>query len=321
MQSSFNAKNEGISEQYTPYTAEYLEAEYRHVSDDGRRFKQTDLTAAKPGGDTSYEWRVKRPFSGRWEADLSAEFRHPVNGWEYNGVSPYTGRYWAYSEDNLRGFCAEGRIFHRDTGMPRLMQFADDMPGIALQDVWDDISPELGKQRTGFKTQKPAALLRRIIEVGSNFGDVVFDPFCGCATTLVAAEQLGRQWAGIDISPKAADLVEWRLLSQGEGNRDGEIGPVSVRIVRRSDIPHRTDLGKVPPYNCAPNKRKLYGEQEGNCAGCDTHFEARNLEVDHIIARGKGGTDHIENLQLLCASCNRIKGDRGMEYLRVKLDL
>ena len=66
---------------------------------------------------------------------------------------------------------------------------------------------------------------------------------------------------------------------------------------------------------------KLYGEQSGNCAGCHRHFEARNLEVDHIIARNKGGTDHIENLQLLCGNCNRIKGDRGMEYLMAKLQI
>ena len=307
--------------QYTPYTEEYLESEYRHVADDGRRFKQTDLTAAKPGGDTSYDWRVKRLIRGRWEPDLSAEYRNPVNGWEYRAVPPYTGRYWAYSEDNLRRFWEEGRLFHRETGMPRLMQFADDMPGIPLQDIWDDISPALGSQRTSFRTQKPIALMRRIIEVASNSGDMVLDPFCGCATTLVAAEQLSRQWAGIDISPKAADLVEWRLLSQGEGNKDGEIGPVTVRIARRRDIPHRTDLGKIARYNSPANRKRLYGEQEGNCAGCAEHFESRHLEVDHIISRGKGGTDHIENLQLLCANCNRIKGDRGMEYLRVKLQL
>ena len=87
----------------------------------------------------------------------------------------------------------------------------------------------------------------------------------------------------------------------------------------RTDIPKRTDIGKLPPYNSAANKRQLYGEQGGNCAGCDEHFEARHFEVDHIISRNKGGTDHIENLQLLCGNCNRIKGDRGMEYLRSKL--
>ena len=87
----------------------------------------------------------------------------------------------------------------------------------------------------------------------------------------------------------------------------------------RTDVPRRTDLGVLPAPRT--HKRRLYGRQEGNCAGCGEHFRAQHLEVDHIIARNKGGTDHIENLQLLCGSCNRIKGDRGMEYLRVKLQL
>ena len=78
-------------------------------------------------------------------------------------------------------------------------------------------------------------------------------------------------------------------------------------------------MGKLPPYRS--HRQTLYGQQEGNCAGCASHFEARHLEVDHIISRRKGGTDHVDNLQLLCGSCNRIKGDRGMVYLRVKLQL
>ncbi|MCY4673249.1 MAG: HNH endonuclease [Bacteroidetes bacterium] len=81
-------------------------------------------------------------------------------------------------------------------------------------------------------------------------------------------------------------------------------------------MPQRTDLGEIPRYNCQENKTWLYGSQEGNCAHCNTHFEMRHLEVDHIIARSKGGTDHIDNLQMLCGSCNRIKGNRGMAYLR-----
>ena len=75
------------------------------------------------------------------------------------------------------------------------------------------------------------------------------------------------------------------------------------------------------PYNCENNRKTLYGEQGGHCAGCTDHFEPRHLEVDHIIARKRGGTAHLGNLQLLCGNCNRIKGDRGMEYLRVKLQL
>ena len=128
----------------------------------------------------------------------------------------------------------------------------------------------------------------------------------------MAADDLGRNWAGIDISPKAHELVVRRIEAQQGLWRN---------IVSRTDIPKRTDLGRLPRYNAPVNKRKLYGEQGGYCEGCTTHFEPRHLEVDHIISRRKGGSDHIGNLQLLCGSCNRIKGDRGMEYLMLKLNI
>ena len=167
-------------------------------------------------------------------------------------------------------------------------------------------------ERIGYPTQKPLALLDRIIKASSNEGDVVLDPFCGCATTLVAAEELRRHWIGIDISPKASELVVQRI--------EGRQG-LWRSIVPRTDAPRRTDLGRLPKPNSPENRRKLYGVQEGNCGGCREHFESRHLEVDHIIARKKGGTDHIDNLQLLCGSCNRVKGDRGMEYLKARLQL
>ena len=194
----------------------------------------------------------------------------------------------------------------------RVKRFLDDAMayGVPLDDVWaiDKINNS-DIERTGYPTQKPLALLKRIIKISSNEGDVVLDPFCGCATTCVMADALNRQWAGIDISPKAAELVKQR------------INDVLRTIIQRTDIPKRTDLGKVLNYSDPANKKSLYGEQGGHCAGCDTHFETRNLEVDHIISRNKGGTDHLENLQLLCGNCNRIKGDRGMEYLISKLQL
>ena len=176
--------------------------------------------------------------------------------------------------------------------------------------MWTDISIAPAKERTGYPTQKPLKLLQRVIAASSNEGDMILDPFCGCATACIAAEMEHRQWAGIDISEKAAELVERRMQD--------ELG-LFYEGVHRTDIPQRTDLGRLPPYRS--HAKALYGEQGGHCNGCGTHFEARNLEVDHIISRRKGGTDHIENLQLLCGSCNRIKGDRGMEYLRVKLQL
>ncbi|MDE2844210.1 MAG: site-specific DNA-methyltransferase, partial [Chloroflexota bacterium] len=259
--------------QYMPYTEDYLETEYRHVAPDGRRYKETDATAAKPGGDTEYQWHVKRPVGEkvRWSADLTDEHLDPQPGWEYRAVIPYRGRYWADSKANLSVFWNEGRLVHRETGMPRLMQFSEDMPGVPLQDLWDDIPPVLGNERIGYPTQKPLALLERIIRASSNEGQMVLDPFCGCATACVAADNLGRRWLGIDISPKAVELVNLRLRqSMGElfHNR---------LVTARTDIPRRTDIDAPVPYR--QNKHVLFGQQEGRCRGCRSPFEFRHLEV------------------------------------------
>ncbi len=184
--------------------------------------------------------------------------------------------------------------------------------GKVVEDWWRGIPRPYGRERTGYPTQKPLALLERVIRASTDLGDSVLDPFCGCATALVAADRLERQWVGIDISEKAAELVVQRVeADQG----------LWRNIVHRRDVPQRTDLGPLPRYNSRENRESLYGRQAGDCAGCGTHFELRHLEVDHIIAISKGGTDHVSNLQLLCGNCNRIKGDRGMEYLRTKLQL
>ena len=191
--------------------------------------------------------------------------------------------------------------------------------GTPVTDWWTDINTVTGwsTERTGYPTQKPLDLLKRIISASSHSGDFVFDPFCGCATTLVAADQIQRKWIGIDISKTAVRLVRERIMT----DRGIEEMVASEMITPRTDIPKRTDLGKIPRYNSPKNKEKLYGKQSGDCAGCGEHFQVRNLEVDHIISRDKGGTDHFENLQLLCGSCNRVKGNRGMEYLRAHLQL
>ena len=165
----------------------------------------------------------------------------------------------------------------------------------------------MAKERVGFPTQKPLALLERIIKASSNEGDIVLDPFAGCATACVAAEMLGRKWVGIDLSPKAVELVNMRL-KQSMGSL------FHNRLVTvRTDIPRRTDI--TAPIHYRKNAHVLFGQQEGKCAGCTMDFPFKIFEVDHVIPQARGGTDHIDNLQLLCPSCNRIKGDRGMEYL------
>ena len=197
---------------------------------------------------------------------------------------------------------------------PRYKRYLGVAVGNPVQDIIFDIRPvgAQAKERLGYPTQKPIRLLERIIAASTDDDSIVLDPFCGCATACIAAEKLNRDWAGIDISPKAAELVRQRMRDELGMFYDG---------VHRTDILTRTDLGKLPRYNSPENRTRLYGEQSGNCAGCNDHFEARHLEVDHIIARRKGGTDHTDNLQLLCGNCNRIKGDRGMDYLGVKLQL
>ena len=208
----------------------------------------------------------------------------------------------------------EGRTWQvkKDAKSGKVYRYPTDV-GVLCPDWWIGIQQlnRNEKERLGYPTQKPLALLDRIIKASSNEGNVVFDPFCGCATTLVAADRLQREWIGIDISAKAAELVVERI-------RDDQ--GLFEDIMSRDDIPNRTDLGDIPRYNAPENKTQLYGEQSGDCNGCGTHFQKQHLEVDHIIAKEVGGTDHIENLQLLCSNCNRIKGDRGQEYLISRLN-
>jgi site-specific DNA-methyltransferase (adenine-specific) len=161
-------------------------------------------------------------------------------------------------------------------------------------------------ERTGYPTQKPLALLHRIIKVSSNEGDIVMDPFCGCATTCVAAQQLGRKWIGIDIAEQAVDVLVERLSDDAGIFKD---------FVNTAIIPQRTDIYKVEPTKSI--KERLYKEQEGLCNACKKHFDSWNMEIDHIIPKSKGGGDYYENYQLLCSHCNKLKGDRTMEYVRL----
>ncbi len=169
---------------YTAYDPEYVKEFYRHVEPQtGRRYQLDNLTAAKPGGDTSYEWK---------------------------GVRPYVGRYWAYSRAKMEEFERQGRLAYTKTGMPRYKRYLDEMPGIGPQDLWIDIPPIAAQasERLGYPTQKPMALLERIISASSNPGDIVLDPFCGCGTAVAAAQKLGRLWIGIDVTHLAIALIK-----------------------------------------------------------------------------------------------------------------
>ena len=204
-------------------------------------------------------------------------------------------------------------VHNYGAGMAEFMQDEGGVYNLVnMRDVWE--IPYINSQaaeRVGYPTQKPLALLERIIAASSNPGDVVLDPFCGCATACVAADRLERQWVGIDISPKAADLVNVRLQdAMGSLFHHGF-------VTARTDVPQRTDV--AAPKNYRESKHVLYGQQEGRCGGCATLFEFRHFEVDHVVPQSRGGTDHLGNLQLLCGHCNRVKGDRPQEYLVARL--
>jgi len=229
--------------------------------------------------------------------------------YEFNG----NVRQWRYSKETMLGYERDGLLVYNAQGIPRRKRYLSSVPGRLMTNVWSDIKVLSSNQRerTGYPTQKPLALLERVIKASSNEGDVVLDPFCGCATACVAAENLGRQWIGIDLSPKAAELVNVRLQDTMGGLFHNRL------VTNRTDIPRRTDIDA--PKNYRQNKHVLYGQQEGRCAGCRTGFEFRHLEVDHIIPQARGGTDHMDNLQLLCGHCNKVKGDRTQEYLVARL--
>ncbi len=171
---------------FTTYDQSYIEKNYRHKDEKtGRIYRLDNLTAAKPGGDVSYE---------------------------FMGTHPYKGRFWAYSKENMQKFYDEGRLyFPANGGTPAYKRYLDEMPGVPMQNDWGDIQPAQGNEDLGYPTQKPLALLERIIQASSNEGEVVLDPFCGCGTAVHAAQKLDRHWIGIDITHLAVSLIEKRL--------------------------------------------------------------------------------------------------------------
>lgn len=273
---------------HEPHSTEYITKFYRHDDKDGRGpYQLADMASPNPRPRMMYAWNGYPP--------------------------PHKG--WRYQVERMTQLDRQGRIhypIHQDGSLdyskrPRLKRYLREQKGPLIGNVWTDIRPlsHASKEKTGYPTQKPLALLERIIKASSNPGDLVLDPFCGCATALVAADRLGRQWAGIDLSPLATKLVKQRII---------EDNPLWAGPITRETPPERTDLGELLNYRT--HRHRLYGEQEGVCMGCQTHFPFKVMEVDHILPKAKGGTDHPSNLQLLCCGCNRSKGARTMAEWR-----
>ena len=199
--------------------------------------------------------------------------------------------------------------------VPRQKRYAHENPGVPLQDIVTDINPAGRGERKGYPTQKPLALYERMIRASSNEGDVVCDPFAGCATTLVASERLGRQWVGMDIWEGAHRLVVERLKDVtglfGEvtftaeppaRTDDGETAAPYLRVKERVKEP------EGPRWSRAEMYEHLIRQNGPVCQGCDRTFDdPRYLELDHNVPRSDGGINHITNRILLCGPCNRLK--------------
>ena len=288
---------------FQPYDQDYLDRYYRHEDARGR-YQIVSLTG--PGrrpGESGAPWRGVDPTAiGRhWAIPRqSLKFAFPERD-DLDSLS---------TQERLDMLDQAGLIYWPPRGnVPRQKRYMDENPGAPIQDVVTDIRPlsHTSKEKTDYPTQKPLALLDRIIRASSNPDDLVLDPFCGCATALVAADRLQRRWAGIDLSPLAIKLVNKRIASD-RGNMPWG-GATALDAP-----PMRTDLGELPNYRT--HRHRLYGTQEGICAGCEIHFPFPVMEVDHILPRSRGGTDHADNLQLLCSGCNRSKGGRTMAEWR-----
>ena len=200
---------------------EYEEAQLSRFKkdDDGRLYKGENLTFSTVRRHRQFEWRGTKPPAHRsWGADL----------------------------EQLEKWYAEGRILLKADGTPRmdgLKIYLDTLPGKQVGNVWTDIDrvTNTGGERLGYPTQKPLALLERILLASSNPGDVVLDPFCGCGTTVHAAQKLGRQWLGIDITHLAISLIERRLKDAFPG-----LSPEVIGTPR--DLAGARDLAKRDPY-------------------------------------------------------------------------
>lgn len=251
---------------YLPYDEEYVEAFYRHVEQGtGRRYRLGDLTAAKPGGDTSYEWK---------------------------GVKPYKGRYWAYSKRKMEEFDRQGRLVYTKKGMPQYKRYLDEMPGQLAQDIWTDIRPVTSStERLGYPTQKPLALLDRVIRASSNEGDVVLDPFCGCGTAVHAAQNLNRKWIGIDITHLAIGLIRRRLEDAFPKLNVTVIGePVDIGGARElaARDKYQFQWWALDKIGAQPVAEKKKGSDKG-IDGVIPYVDAAPSEFKRVIVSVKGG--------------------------------
>jgi DNA modification methylase len=212
-----------FNRQFTEYDEDYIKTFYKYVEEGtGRRFRLSDLTNPNPDRpNLTYEWKGHK-------------------------------RVWRWTKERMEKADKEGLIHYSSTGLASQKRYLDEMHGQPVDTIWADIPPiqAQSNERLGYPTQKPLALLDRIIKASSNENDIVLDAFCGCGTALVAAQQLKRQWIGIDISPTACRVMAKRLRDKNVcGFREDEkLWAVGRGFIVR-DLPWTVEkLREIPPF-------------------------------------------------------------------------
>ena len=225
------------------------------------------------------------------------------------------------TQDKLDWLNSQSMIYWPKRGdMPRFKRYLSTVEGTRIADVMTDIHAVMGSsaEKTGYPTQKPLAFYERIICLSSNEGDIVVDPFAGCATTLVAAEKLNRQWTGMDIWDRVHEVVVNRLRSEvglfGDVHfttappvrtDEGEEAAPFLRVKERVKEPEGRKMSRAEMYDF------LLTQHGPRCQGCDRTFDdPRYLELDHNTPRSDGGLNHISNRILLCGPCNKLKSNQ-----------
>ncbi len=219
---SKNNEDYTFNPQFNAYSDEYLAQFYKYKDSDGRKYRLISMIG--PGGGAK---------------------GNPH--YECMGVT----RYWRYSKKTMEKLITEGMVVQSKPGaVPQRKLYLDKGKGVAIQTLWDDIealSPS-ARERLGYPTQKPLALLDRIIKASSNLNDIILDAFCGCGTALVAAENLGRQWIGIDVSPTACRIMAKRMRDVCHLREDEKLWRAGRGFVVR-DLPWtEAQLRKIPPF-------------------------------------------------------------------------
>ena len=277
---------------YQPYDSDYVERYYRYQDPDGRRWMSGDISASGlQGGGYEYEWK---------------------------GVV----RVWRVPRETMERLDAENRIFYTRNGIARIKRYLDESKGLRAQDNWADIQAlrSWHEERLGYPTQKPEALLERIIEASTNEGDVVLDPFCGCGTAVAVAERLKRRWIGIDITHLAISLMKSRLHDTfGTELSDYEVIGVpqdlesarALAVESEHDGRYQFEYWALGLVDARPSNRGKKGADSG-IDGYINFFDDNSGKAKRIIVQVKSGSVQRSQIAILKGDMEREKAEMGL---------